>query len=159
MLQLLMDNQKLIEEIRGIRRVVINNCHGGFGLSNDAVLRYLELSSVPVWCEEQNSLIPFKYWLVPPGPNRLSDPSSDEWADMTIQERQAHNQAYSKQVFYDREVPRDDPFLVRTVLELGKMANGRCAELKVVEIPEDVDWIIEEYDGLEWIAERHRTWR
>lgn len=154
-----MDNQKLIEEIRGIRRVVINKCHGGFGLSNDAVLRYLELSSVPVWCEEQNSLIPFKYWLVPPGPDRLSDPSSDEWADMTIQERQAHNQAYSKQVFYDREVPRDDPFLVRTVLELGEKANGRCAELKVVEIPEDVDWTIEEYDGLEWIAERHRTWR
>ena len=154
-----MDNQKLIEEIRGIRRVVINKCHGGFGLSNDAVLRYLELSSVPVWCEAQDSLIPFKYWLVPPGPDRLSDPSAQEWADMTLQERQAHNQAYSKQVFYDREVPRDDPFLVRTVLELGEKANGRCAELKVVEIPEDVDWTIEEYDGLEWIAERHRTWR
>jgi hypothetical protein len=44
------------------------------------------------------------------------------------------------------------------VLELGEAANGRCAELKVVEIPDDVEWQIEEYDGLEWVAEKHRTW-
>ncbi len=25
-------------------------------------------------------------------------------------------------------------------------------------IPDDVKWQIEEYDGLEWIAEKHRTW-
>jgi hypothetical protein len=28
----------------------------------------------------------------------------------------------------------------------------------VVRIPADVDWVLQEYDGLEWIAERHRTW-
>jgi hypothetical protein len=28
----------------------------------------------------------------------------------------------------------------------------------VVQLPADVDWIVEEYDGQEWIAERHRTW-
>jgi len=27
-----------------------------------------------------------------------------------------------------------------------------------VEVPDDVDWYVEEYDGLEHIAERHRTW-
>jgi hypothetical protein len=32
------------------------------------------------------------------------------------------------------------------------------AELKVVESPDDVEWEIEEYDGIEWIAEVHRTW-
>lgn len=55
-------------------------------------------------------------------------------------------------------IERDDPDLVRVVEELGKEANGRYADLKVVEIPDDVKWDIEEYDGSEWIAEVHRTW-
>ena len=58
----------------------------------------------------------------------------------------------------DRDIERDDPHLVKVVETLGKKANGRFARLKVVDIPEDVDWQIEEYDGLEWVAEMHRTW-
>jgi len=58
----------------------------------------------------------------------------------------------------DYDMPRDDKNLVAVVKELGNKANGLCAELKVVTIPDDVEWTIEEYDGLEWIAEKHRTW-
>jgi hypothetical protein len=65
--------------------------------------------------------------------------------------------------FYDNfscgDIPRDDPILVQIVEEMGSNANGDYAELKVVEIPDDADWYIEEYDGSEWVAERHRTWR
>jgi len=57
------------------------------------------------------------------------------------------------------ELRRDDPHLVATVLELGTAANGKYANLKVVTIPDDVEWTIDEYDGSEWIAEVHRTWR
>jgi hypothetical protein len=28
-----------------------------------------------------------------------------------------------------------------------------------VEIPGDVSWHIGEYDGVEWVAEDHRTWK
>jgi hypothetical protein len=28
----------------------------------------------------------------------------------------------------------------------------------VVEIPDGIEWSIQEYDGLEWVAEKHRTW-
>jgi len=59
---------------------------------------------------------------------------------------------------WDTEVDRDDPALVQVVEELGKDANGECAALKIVEIPEDVDWFVQEYDGAEWVAEKHRTW-
>ena len=60
--------------------------------------------------------------------------------------------------FYDRDVARDDPYLVKVVRELGMGANGDHANLKIVEIPGDVDWIVSEYDGAEWVAEKHRTW-
>jgi hypothetical protein len=57
----------------------------------------------------------------------------------------------------DRE-KRNDPKLVEAVEKLGEEANGRFARLKVIEIPDDVEWTIEEYDGSEWVAEKHRIW-
>jgi hypothetical protein len=39
------------------------------------------------------------------------------------------------------------------------LANGRFAKLKLVDIPLDIQWAIEEYDGDEWVIEKHRTWR
>ena len=53
---------------------------------------------------------------------------------------------------------RGDPLLVAAVEALGDAANGGCAELRVVEIPDGTDYEIDEYDGLEHIAEKHRTW-
>lgn len=55
-------------------------------------------------------------------------------------------------------IRRDDPILVRIVQEMGARANGRSARLNVVEIPSNVEWVICEYDGNEWVAEKHRMW-
>lgn len=54
---------------------------------------------------------------------------------------------------------RTDKRLVEAVEKIGKKSNGDVAKLKIVEIPDNIEWEIEEYDGLEWIAEKHRTWR
>jgi len=59
---------------------------------------------------------------------------------------------------YDRDLSRNDPDLVHVVEALGPEANGRYAELKVVDIPDEVDWYIHEYDGLEEVHEMHRKW-
>jgi hypothetical protein len=53
---------------------------------------------------------------------------------------------------------RSNPILVAMVEEDAERVSGDHAELEIIEIPDDVDWVIEEYDGIEWIAERHRTW-
>jgi hypothetical protein len=102
--------EKFINELKGVRRVVINTCYGGFGLSDRAVTEYKKLLGI-------------------------TDPS-----------------------FYDRDIPRDDPYLVKIVRELGMAANGPHANLKIIEIPGDVSWHVTEYDGNEWVAEDHRTW-
>ncbi len=60
--------------------------------------------------------------------------------------------------FYDRNIERDDPYLIKIVKDLGSLADGGHANLKIVEVPADVEWEIGEYDGMEWVAERHRTW-
>jgi hypothetical protein len=61
-------------------------------------------------------------------------------------------------IYYPCEIPRDDPILVKMV-ENPDFKNATNTRLKVVEIPDGVDWIICANDGgKEWIAERHRTW-
>lgn len=150
--------EELIRGLRGVRQVVINSCHGGFGLSHEAIVAYFNKCGTPVWIETgKNPWVPFNYYLVPPEERISSDP--DNWHSMTVAQRQAHNAAVSQTAFYDRNIARDDPYLVQVIQELGAAANGRHAELKVVEIPAEVDWEIEEYDGSEWVSEKHRTWK
>ena len=55
------------------------------------------------------------------------------------------------------QIPRDNEHLVAMVEE-GVNLDGQFSELKIVEVPDDVNWYIEEYDGMEHVAERHRTW-
>jgi hypothetical protein len=105
------DGQAFLENIKtGVRRIVINTCYGGFGLSNLAEKRYKELAGI----------------------------TAADWS------------------YY--QIERDDPYLVKIVRELGMSANGDHANLKIVEVPADVDWHVTEYDGNEWVAEKHRTW-
>ena len=56
------------------------------------------------------------------------------------------------------DIDRENPKLVEAVEALGEKANGMFARLKVVEIPDDVEYEIDYYDGLESIHEKHRVW-
>lgn len=57
-----------------------------------------------------------------------------------------------------RDIERNDPTLVQVVEELGTEANGDYAKLCIVEIPDDVAWEIDDYDGMESVRERSRSW-
>ena len=64
--------------------------------------------------------------------------------------------------YANMDILRDDPILIQIIEKIGlKAASGGSSELKIIEIPADIPnegWIIQEYDGIEWVAERHRTW-
>jgi hypothetical protein len=139
-------------------KVVINRCYGGFGLSHEAVLRYFEIKGVPVYPEQsQDSWKFWTYWTVKPE-DRMESKEGDAFYAMPIEERRAYNAVQDAQTVCPREIERHDPTLVQVVEELGDKADGDFADLDVVEIPDDVDYIVEEYDGMEHIAEAHRTW-
>jgi hypothetical protein len=91
-------------------KIVINTCHGGFGISAAAESKYRELAGI-------------------------TDPD-----------------------FHSRLIPRDDEHLIAVVELMGRAADGGYAELKIIEIPDGVNWYVEEYDGRERVAERRRTW-
>lgn len=135
-------------------KIVINKCYGGFGLSDAAMHRYAELKGITLYSEKGGL---FNTYYTVPADQRVQ-PLAGNWIDLPIEVRQAYNARYKKEVLYDRDMERDDPILIQVVEELGETANGRCAVLKIVEIPDYVEWGIEEYDGQEWIAENHRVW-
>jgi hypothetical protein len=141
-------------------KVVINRCYGGFGLSHEAMMRYFEIKGITVYPEQGRSLGDWKfwtYWTVKPE-DRIESKEGEDFYKMPIEDRAAYNKACSEQTVYPREIERHDPALVQVVEELGEQSWGSFAELVVVEIPDDVDYIVEEYDGMEHIAEAHRTW-
>lgn len=60
--------------------------------------------------------------------------------------------------FHTTSIDRNDALLVQIVEQLGEEADGDCAKLAIVEIPDGVNWEIHEYDGSESIHEVHRSW-
>jgi hypothetical protein len=139
-------------------KVAINRCYGGFGLSHEAVLRYFEIKGITVYPEQgQDSWKFWTYWTVKPE-DRIESKEGDAFYAMSMEDRRAYNQAHSEQTFYERDIARNDPALIQAIEELGEAAAGAFAELVIVEVPDDADWQIEEYDGMEHIAETHRTW-
>ena len=55
-------------------------------------------------------------------------------------------------------VERTNPILVTMIEENSELFSGSSASLRVVTVPDDVQWHIHDYDGQEHVAENHRTW-
>ena len=123
-----------------IMKVAINACYGGFGLSYAAFERLLERKDI-----------------------EFDKRKDEEFASLNLVHYYekgylGDDAAYlSPYEFYDGE-KRADPDLIAVIEEMGDVASGTCAELKIIEIPDGVEFVIEEYDGQEWVAEKHRTW-
>jgi hypothetical protein len=70
-----------------------------------------------------------------------------------------YNVLTGKNAEYHWEIERDDPVLIQVIEKVGlEAAASAYAELKIVEVPDDVKWHIHEYDGMEHVAEDHKTW-
>lgn len=118
-------------------KVVINTRFGGFGLSDRAFEKLLDRKGI-AWEKQTNRYgTAFDYFLA----GHLDD-----------------DECYLSPYDYTYNDSRSDPDLIAVVEEMGEESWGEFAELKIVEIPSDVKWHVEEYDGLEHVAEDHRTW-
>lgn len=140
-------------------KVVINAQYGGFSLSKEGLQRYCDIKGIQCWITDDakfKSMGIFTCWTVPES-ERVED-LGDKFYQLPHNERMEYNKKYSEQTLNDRDIARDDPALVQLVEEDAEKYSGRHATLKVVEIPDDVKWQIEEYDGYEHVAEQHRTW-
>lgn len=110
------------------KKLVINTCFGGFGLSDKCFELYLTRKEIKFYKDSD------KY-----GTHYYT--SSDKCDSSFIS---------------PRTIARDDSVLVEMVE--NSEAEYKFADLKVVEIPDDVEYTIDNYDGVESIHEKHRVW-
>lgn len=104
-----------------LEKVVLNQCHGHFGLSRAAFLRLRDLGNSTA----------------------LNEPDYGEvWPDdpRSIRERYLGDQ-------FCVSIPRNDPQLIQVIMEMGQTANGMDADLQIVEVT--TPYVIEEDDGKE----------
>ena len=115
-------------------KVVINRCYGGFGLSDAAFEKLLDRKGI-AWEKKKYSYSYDAYYHA----GHLDD-----------------NDYYLFNFkFYGDRTDKD---LLAVIEEMGESSFGEFANLQIVNIPDDVEFEIEEYDGMEWVAEKHRTW-
>jgi hypothetical protein len=142
-------------------KIVINTCFGGFGLSSAGIRAYLARKGKQAYFYENprySGGIDFKTWVLvsEPGPSWFTTFTKDH--GLLLRDEQAQEALSDGSYFSYNDIDRNDPDLVAVVEELGEKAAGRYAALSVVEVPDDADWYIAEYDGSEHVAEKHRTW-
>ena len=131
-------------------KVVINGDYGGFGLSEEAILRYIELSDLTLYRHFDTEWKTISFYTVP----------YDEFEKVNAADREKGNYKDSNALCWSyHDIARNDPILVQVVQEMGEKVNSTYSSLKMVDIPLDVQWFIEDYDGLEHVSEKHRTWR
>lgn len=154
-----------------MKKVAINTCFGWFSLSPKWVKRLAELQWKECYffntsfanSEMKKTLVPIEevwdsiFW------SAYSVPNPDDYdlctTDADGKYTTANERAEKITIKTGRIENREDPLLIQVIEELWEEASGRCGSLEIVEIPDDVEYTIEEYDGLEHIAEKHRTWR
>jgi hypothetical protein len=143
-------------------KIVIKVDYGVFGLSNEAVERYIELKGLKLFQHLDEGRSSSSYYTVPYEDFKKvhhNDMIKTEWEGKHEGNALFGRYTESNKLCWSgvHQIERNDPALVQVVEEMD--ANSTYSQLKVVEIPDDVEWDIEEYDGTEWVAEKHRTWR
>lgn len=118
-------------------KIVVNKCFGGFGLSVKAV-SYLE---------ENHNVKVYKSW----DELKKNKQEGQLWAVQDESSSMDH-------VYTNADEFRTDERIIEVVEKLGDYANGMCAGLEVLEIPDDIEYEIDDYDGIETIRESHRSW-
>jgi len=142
-------------------KIVLNRSYGAFSLSPAAICRYFELLQIPVY-----------FYLQVKYKNR---DRYDEWRLVSTDELSAEQSYLKTNTNYGisfREIPdnfqhinvaaidRTSDALVQTVEELGSKSYGKYSYLEIFDIPDipREDYYIDDYDGMETVHEKHRTW-
>lgn len=112
-------------------KIVLNVDYGGFSLSKKAILRMRELGSD--WAKRV-----------------LLKGEKHPWQNY-IHEYDYNDYSFAaSETDYWEEAERTCPILVQVVEELGKEANGKCANLEVKEVTYELG-VENQYDGIERI--------
>lgn len=117
-------------------KVAINRCFGGFGLSDKAYERLIELG-----------------WTV-----------TEDWNDKECDiHREVKEESFGGRYYPLKFDQSDIEFrtnldVIKVIEEFGAEASSSLGQVVIREIPDGIDFKIDDYDGVESIHEVHRSW-
>lgn len=111
-----------------MRKIVINKCYGGFSISLAAAKFMAKRGNKQAKEEIKN----FK------------------------KKGEFFGYGYSSQ--YKEKYSRTDPDLILAIETLKGKASGDVSKLTIIKVPNDIEWEISDYDGMERIEEKHKSW-
>lgn len=140
-------------------KVVVNKCYGGFGLSDEAEDLYAKKSGFDIFRYTQTK---YKH---SDGENLFERLKEGDVTFINYSFKKDRGESFAEfgdvedfGYWYSPDIKRDDKILVEVIEELGDKASSRFSKLEIVNIPDDVEWEISEYDGYESVDEVHRSW-
>lgn len=137
-------------------KVILNKCFGGFHPSAEAYRLYAKKKGIKLFPYEVDATDKFQKVSWEKAIN-----SSSLWLFYFTKDFGSHGHIKHDDWKYDlylRDESREDPILIEVVEELGKRASSSVSNLVVVEIPNGMDYVIDNYDGVETLHERVRVW-
>ena len=128
------------------KKIVLNKCFGGFGLSPTAFKMLWKMKGFEVYpYREKNDNIILSenrephFWL-------KIDPISLK-KEFSLLKKKRNKISIIYQKYHCEDIKRDDPDLIKIVEEFGSSANGEYADLKIVEI--NINIQVDNFDGIE----------
>ncbi|MBC1474941.1 hypothetical protein HB852_09955 [Listeria grandensis] len=140
-------------------KLVVNRCYGGYVLSSKAVLRVLDLKRKTVFAYVQTNADDLE-----------REAENFKRIDKTFEEGAWDFISYfdrpldlcmNGDISYDElrhiesidtDFDRDDPELLQVVEELGIEASTVISKLEIIEIPDNHEYYIDDYDGVERVV-------
>ena len=138
--------------------IVINRCFGGYGLSAECIVDVLKRKGRQGYIYEQTK---YKY---ADGINQYKKITKDTKKSMSAVVSDVDCGSVVEDVWKSGNIIISDSFertdkdLIDSIKNLGDKANGSCASLSIIEIPDNIEYNITDYDGVETIEEAHRSW-
>lgn len=139
-----------------MKKVILNKCYGGFGVSIEAYKLYAKKKRLTLYFYDfdyRDRQIIYKK-IGEPTDNKCFHCFTKDMGDNVAISEDDYKE-YSLWLYKDY---REDPTLIQVVEELGEKANSPYSNLRIVEIPDDLDYVIDNYDGIETLHEKVREW-
>ena len=137
-----------------MKKVVYNNCFGGFNLSPLAETQYRAKKGIALTWYQGVGEYPYSTFervTDLEAVSKLAYRLSASTKDLGDKVKDIPGDCYFYKSYHEVE-ERADPDLIEVIEKLGDRANGFCASLAIAEIPDGADFEIDKHDGDESVV-------
>lgn len=138
------------------KKILINTLFlGNFNVSHEVIMKYCKLKNITVYPERGEKYTDgepdyYTYWTVPPELR----PQIINYDDATDEAMNKYHAEFKEKIFDEEKFERDDPVLIEIITEIGiEKSSGNNCRLKIIEIPDNIEWTINSNFGREWVCE------